>query len=214
MRQTMPIRKDYKQKYVHRISQIKCWALFIPISVRYGSYKFELDHNLNELEKTTSKPRIQENTMPKIQCEYCEKWVKSQRGLDQHLRQSQYCLKLQEEIDKSANVRHDLKESGNDEPQIKKKTCHLDTETKETHIKEDERVAKIGRASHMDSVHLSTSTECSATENSCARTQKHYGEIRQLAKNSMDWLPYSCPIGHEVDSMFATHSNSSSDEDD
>lgn len=152
--------------------------------------------------------------MPKVQCEYCQKWMKSVRGLGNHLRQSEYCLKMKQAIESSPNVRDDLEQSGNDTPQCKKRPYHLDMETPETHMEHDGNVAKIGRGLGMDSVHKTTLPDGADTEIPRAKAHVESVECRQEAKDSMDWLPYRRVIGDEDYPMFGANANSSSDEED
>jgi hypothetical protein len=155
--------------------------------------------------------------MPRVQCEFCQKWMKSKRGLGNHLRQSEYCLQLKqrkEDIESSPNVRDDLKQSGDDTPQLKKRPYHLGMETPETHMEHSGTVAKIRRGLGMDSVHKMTLPESSDTEISRPKAHLESVECRQEAKDSMDWLPYRRVIGHEDYPMFGANGNSSSDEED
>jgi len=44
-----------------------------------------------------------------FECNYCQRVMKSQRGLAAHLRQSAYCQEVQKQQESGRNVEHDLK---------------------------------------------------------------------------------------------------------
>jgi hypothetical protein len=81
--------------------------------------------------------------------------MKSSRGLGQHLRHSDYCSRLKDEIETGARRVVESPPSRVDKPQVRKKTENVDVETLQDETEDDESPNKIVRIMDMDIVQKS-----------------------------------------------------------
>ena len=72
--------------------------------------------------------------MSQIQCEYCQKWLRSQRGLGQHLRVSQNCSSLKETAEGGTKLGNDSRARAGDESPAWKKSKHVSQETLDSDV--------------------------------------------------------------------------------
>jgi ribonucleotide reductase alpha subunit len=70
--------------------------------------------------------------MSKVQCEYCQKWMKTKRGLAQHMKHSTFCQSIKKGLEKIDNDYDESKPNVLDKLGYQKKTNRFDVESTDT----------------------------------------------------------------------------------
>jgi hypothetical protein len=70
--------------------------------------------------------------MSKVQCEYCQKWMKTKRGLAQHMKHSTFCQSIKKGLEKIDNDYDESKPNGLDKLGYQKKTKRFGVESTDT----------------------------------------------------------------------------------
>lgn len=131
--------------------------------------------------------------------------MKTERGLKQHIRQSEYCFNLKQEKERRATNRDDSTPRHNDQGQKRDRSHHLDMEDDDTCMDNDEPEPQIGRILHVDSLERWTTS-------SRSEIQMPLVDRRQEENDSMKWLPYRRVLGDDDYAMFGANNDDSSDE--
>lgn len=152
--------------------------------------------------------------MPEVQCEYCQKWMKSIRGLGQHLRHSEFCSRLKDEIETGARRGVDSRPSRRDIPHASKKTEDVDSENLNYEMEDDESPTKIVHVMDMDLVQNTTLTSASGRERLGARAQMGSEVLSLDGDYPMDWLPYQRHFGDDGRPTFQPNADDTSEEAD
>ena len=133
--------------------------------------------------------------------------MRTRRGLGQHLRQSEYCSKLQQEIEDAAKKGFVPSPSCHDESPVQKKTKHLDMETLNNQAEDDESSTMIGGIMDIDSVQ--------ETRLSSEGVSEQVGtDFFQKDKYPMNWLPYQRQFGDGGRPMISRNADDLSEEED
>ena len=181
------------------------------------TFQTQLDHPFHANDPFASHFDRQEqkrNKMSQIQCEYCQKWFRSERGLGLHLRANQYCSSLKETAEGDTKLGNNSRARAGDESPVRKKSKHVSQETLDSDV-------EIGANDEGIEADVEVGTEYNTRlssrivgDRSVAKMPTDSSQQVTEGKDRMDWLPYRRQFDNEENPMFDPDTVDSSDDED
>ena len=181
------------------------------------TFQTQLDHPFHANDPIASHFDRQEqkrNKMSQIQCEYCQKWFRSERGLGLHLRANQYCSSLKETAEGDTKLGNNSRARAGDEPPARKKSKRVSQETLDSDVEISANDEEIEADVEVDTEYNTRLSSRIFGDRSVAKMPTDSSQQVTEGKDRMDWLPYLRQFDHEDNPMFDPDTVDSSDDED